>query len=84
MDRAHVFQVWRNGIKRRRENGDVQTAAMLLGLTSRPLEWEDVLRRRRFPLRESLEPWRMEYYRGEISTPVLGIRQSRHELKRAF
>ncbi len=84
MDRAHIFQVWRNAVKRRRENGTDETAAMRIGLATHPMGWNDVLGRRCFPHHQPLEPWRMEYYRGEIKTAALKDRQSRHELKRAF
>ena len=84
IDRAHVFQVWRNAVKRRRENGTDETAAMRLGLTTRPMGWGEVLRRRCFPHHQPLEAWRMDYYRGLVKTAPLKARESRHDLKRAF
>ena len=82
--RAHVFQVWRNFIKRRRENGDETTAAMYIGLITTRLGWSEVLRRRLFPDRQELEGWRRTYYEYRVSTQELGNRQRFHELKLAY
>ena len=84
ISRASVFQVWRNFIKRRRENGDEQTAAMCLGLAQAPLGWREVLRRRLFPDRQTLEEWRLTHYRHRVWTQALGDRQRFHDLKRAY
>lgn len=82
--RAHVFQIWRNWIKKRRENGGTQTAAMHVGLADRPLQWEEILSLRLFPDHLELEAWRLAYYWGEVWTQALGSRQCRHEPKRAY
>ena len=84
ISRASLFQVWRNFIKRRRENGDEQTAAMLLGLADARLGWPEVLRLRLFPDRQTLEEWRLTYYRHRVRTQALGDRQRFHDLKRAY
>ncbi|MBK8233204.1 MAG: IS1 family transposase [Candidatus Eisenbacteria bacterium] len=84
ISRASIFQVWRNFVKRRRENGDEQTAAMYLGLVEAPLAWRKVLGQRRFPDRAGLEEWRWTYYRHRVSTQVFADRQRFHELERAF
>lgn len=84
ISRASLFQVWRNFVKRRRENGDEGTAAMYLGLAAAPLSWGEVLRRRLFPDRQPLEEWRRTYYRHRVWTQVFGDRQRFHELRRAY
>lgn len=82
--RAHIFQVWRNFIKRRRENGGTATAAMRIGLIHTPLGWTEVLRRRLFPDRHTLEGWRRTYYEYRVSTQELETRQRVHDLKLAY
>ena len=84
ISRAYVFQVWRNWIKKRRENGDEQTTAMEIGLTRSPMQWADILRRRLFPDRQVLEGWRRTYYEGRVRTQVLTDRHRVHDLLRAF
>lgn len=85
IERASILVVWRNAIKRRRENGaDRTTAAMFVGALRRPLEWFDVLRRRLFPAVVRLRSWQEDFYWRRVRTRVLGERQTRHRLTRAF
>ena len=78
LERAAVFMVWRNCIKRRRENGTRETAAMVAGCACRPLTWIDVLRRRLFPKQTRLPaPW-PDYYWRRIKTAALGEGQTTH------
>ena len=84
LERLAVFAVWRNCIKRRRENGSRESAAMWLGRLSRLLSWRDVLRRRRFPKHGDLpQPWG-DYYWRRVRTAALGARQTTHKLRYAF
>jgi len=84
LERLAVFTVWRNCIKRRRENGPPESAAMWLGLLPRLLSWRDVLRRRRFPKHVDLpQPWR-DYYWRRVRTAAMGARQTTHRLAYAF
>jgi len=84
LERLAVFTVWRNCIKRRRENGPPESAAMWLGLLPRLLSWRDVLRRRRFPKHVDLpKPWR-DYYWRRVRTAAMGARQTTHRLAYAF
>ncbi len=84
LERAAIFTVWRNVIKRRRENGGEATAAMRIGLLGRPLDWTEILASRRFPHRRWLPgPW-WSYYWRKVKTPALGARQTEHSLRFAF
>jgi hypothetical protein len=83
-ERLAIFLVWRNVIKRRRENGGRETAAMAAGLLDRPLTWGDVFQRRRFPRRRFLPgPWKKYYWRL-VKTLALGPVQTEHRLRYAF
>jgi hypothetical protein len=84
MERSHVVMLWRNCIKGRSERKpDPVTPAMVLGLTSRPLTWQEVLGRRLFPSRiEVPEGW-MKVYRREWITRAIGINRP-HALVNAF
>jgi hypothetical protein len=84
LERLAVFTVWRNCIKRRRENGPRESAAMWLGRLPRLLSWREVLRRRRFPKHGDLpKPWG-DYYWRRVRTAALGARQTTHKLSYAF
>lgn len=84
LERLAVFTVWRNCIKRRRENGPRESAAMGLGMLTRLLSWRDVLRRRRFPKHVDLpKPWD-DYYWRRVRTAALGPKQTTHQLRYAF
>ncbi len=81
VERLAIFTVWRNTIKRRRENGDNETAAMRIGVTDRMLKWKDVFRRRLFPARFKLPPPWKDYYWRKIKTRPLGKDQCEHQLR---
>lgn len=83
MERAAVFMVWKNWVKRRWEKGCQQTPAMLLGLAARILRFEEILGRRLFPGQASLPASWQQYYWRKVETPALGTNR-RHELKYAF
>jgi hypothetical protein len=83
-ERAAIFLVWRNYIKRWSEKAGKETAAMRAGILTRPLEWKEILRRRLFPSHRDLPAdWR-EYYERRVRTLVLGDGQSSHALTYAF
>jgi transposase-like protein len=65
LERAAVTQVWRNHVKRVRENdARSPTPAMTLGLATQPLTADDVLLRRLLPSHVTLpEPLRSWYWR---------------------
>jgi hypothetical protein len=84
LERAAVFLVWRNTIKRRRENGSERTAAMIEGLLGRRLSWGQILRRRLFPRRTGLTPEWTDYYWRRVKTAVFGERQVGHACRYAF
>jgi hypothetical protein len=82
-EKLTIFQVWRNYVKRRWENGPDVSSAMLEGLARRRLKIGDLLRRRLFPGRIGLpKRWR-RYYRREVETVVLGVNR-RHTLCYAY
>jgi hypothetical protein len=83
-ERAAIFLVWRNYIKRWSEKAGQETAAMRAGVLGRPLEWKEILRRRLFPSQRDLPAdWR-EYYERRVKTVVFGAGQSAHTLKLAY
>jgi transposase-like protein len=81
--RLAIFVCWKNVGKRRWEKRCRSTPAMLLGLTDRVLEVEDVLARRLFRDHVVLPPSWDAYYRRAVITPVLG-RNLRHKAKYAY
>jgi transposase-like protein len=84
MERAATFTVWRNCIKKRRENGPQQSAAMWVGVVDRLFSWREILRRRLFPKHADLpEPWGRYYWR-RVKTLVFGQRQATHRCRYAF
>lgn len=84
MERAAIATVWRNCVKRRRENGPRQSVAMWLGVVDRMLSWGQVLRRRLFPAHADLpDPWG-EYYWRRVKTVVFGERQASNDSQYAF
>jgi transposase-like protein len=84
LQRLAAFAVWRNCVKRRRENGPAKSAAMWLGLADRLLDWRAVLRKRLFPAHSELpEPWGSYYWR-KVKTLILGERQTTHRCRYAF
>lgn len=84
LEKAAIFTVWRNVIKRQHENGPEESAAMVVGIMDRMLEWREVFRRRLFPSKISLPPPWDRYYRRQVKTAVYGVRQATHALKYAF
>lgn len=84
LERLAVFMVWRNCIKRRSENGPLESAATRAGLLARLLTWREVLRRRLFPAHAELPPPWDDYYGRRIQTPALGQGQTRHACRFAF
>jgi hypothetical protein len=84
LERLAVFMVWCNYIKRRREKGPRETAAMRLGLLERPLRWTEVLRRRLFPGHADLSPEWRDYYARKVRTAVFENRQSVHACRFAY
>jgi transposase-like protein len=84
MERLAIFTVWRNCIKKRRENARPQSVAMWLGFVDRLLGWRQILRRRLFPAHTELpEPWGSYYWR-KVKTVVLGSGQTTHRCCFAF
>lgn len=81
--RLFINQLWRNNIKKRRENGRHVTPAMQMGLHERPLRITDVLSDRLFVETVSLAPRWEQYYRGEVITRALAVNRT-HDLKYAF
>jgi transposase-like protein len=83
-ERAAVFLVWRNYIKRWSETGRDETTAMKAGVLDRPLDWGTVLRQRLFRAHRRLsEEWNAIYER-RIATLAYGRRQTRHACRYAF
>jgi transposase-like protein len=81
--RLAVFVVWKNWVKRRWEKRCQQTPAMLMGLTPKILQFEEILERRLFPGHVSLPPRWEAYYWRRVTTPVLGVNRG-HTLKYAY
>lgn len=84
MERAAVFLVWRNCIKRRSENGPRESAAMHVGLLDRLLTWRQVLRRRLFPAHTDLPPEWLNYYLRKVKTAIYQDRQTIHACRYAL
>jgi hypothetical protein len=84
LERLALFAVWRNAIKRRRENGPATTAAMEIGVASRPLTWRDVFRTRLFPRHHDLSRTWRDYYWRRVKTAVFGAGQAEHRCRYAF
>ena len=82
-EKLAVLQVWRNNVKRRWENGEAVTPAMLRGAVERVLTVRDILKERLFRTRIDLpESWN-RYYRREVETAALAVNR-RHDLKYAY
>ena len=84
ISRAQVFRVWRNWVKRRKENGGETTAAMVVGVATGRLKWNDVFRSRLFPRHAGLAEFECRYYAAKVFTAALGKRQQVHKLRLAF
>ena len=82
-EKLSIFQVWRNYVKRRWENGPDVSSAMLEGLARRRLSITDLMRQRLFPGRIRVPPrWRL-YYERRVETVALGVNR-RHTLTYAY
>ena len=81
--RLWVFLVWRNWVNRRWQKRCRQTPAMVAGTCDRTLTVSAVLNERLFPTRvKGLDGRWLEYYRGEVETPAIGVNR-RHGLRYA-
>jgi len=83
VDRLSIFQVWRNVIKRRWENGKLVSSGMLKGVTDRILGVRDVLAERLFRTRVGLPDAWCRYYDRAIETAALSTNRQ-HELTYAY
>lgn len=82
MERAFLFAVWRNFIKRRSERRPSPTPAMVLALADKAWSWQRVFAKRIFPWRQGLPAeWRTLYERAFFCPGPR--RQARHELVNA-
>ena len=84
LERAALVGVWRNCIKRQRENGPAETCAMRAGLMPEPSGWSRILRRRLFPHHSALPASWAEYYWRRVKTAIYGERQATHACLYAF
>jgi len=82
-ERLAIFQVWRNTIKRRGENGATTSTAMVKGVARRRLSVRDVLANRLFRTRVELPNVWERYYDRAVETMALGVNR-RHELRYAY
>jgi hypothetical protein len=84
LERCAITTLWRNCVKKRRENGPRASAAMWLGLVDRMLSWRQILRRRMFPRHTNLPGTWLTYYWRRVMTAVFGDRQATHRRSYAF
>ncbi len=83
-ERLSIFVVWRNYIKGRREKKrGSPTPAMSQGITTNPLDVEELLAHRLFVDHTALPPRWSEYYTRRVRTRALQNHRS-HQLKYAF
>jgi hypothetical protein len=80
--RAAIWAVWRNFIKSRSENRCDDPPAVMLGIVPRRLGVREILAERRFPWRQTLEPWLERCYFARIPTRRLARCRS-HTLRYA-
>lgn len=83
LERLAVFMVWRNFVKRRFENGPVESSAMVGGWVARMWGWGDVFLRRLFRSEVVLPRRWDEYYERRVQTRIFGDRQVLHACKYA-
>jgi len=85
MERAWLFAVWRNFVKRRseRQAGTSGSPAMCLALTDRLWSWERVFGQRLQPSRVKVDAEEARVYARELVTPTAG-RNQRHALRLAY
>ena len=82
VERAWLFLLQRNYLHQRRVSGGPETPAMLAGIASRSMTWEDIFERRVLPHEVQLPPvWERHVSRGIITRAF--ARNARHENKRA-
>ena len=82
-EKLTVFQVWRNTMCRRWQNGPAESPAMLKGMLPKILTVADVLKQRLFRTRIALSERWSRYYDRAVLTPALG-RNRTHQLKYAY
>jgi hypothetical protein len=82
-EKLAIFQVWRNYVKRRWENGEAVSSAMLKGLASRLLKVRDILAGRWFREHTFLPRTWSRYYDRAVATPALGVNRM-HTLTYAY
>ena len=82
-EKLAIFQVWRNYVKRRWENGPAESSAMLKGLVSRLLKSRDILAGRLFRGHTTLPECWSRYYDRTVATPALGVNRL-HTLTYAY
>ena len=82
-EKLTIFQVWRNYVKRRWENGPDVSSAMLEGLTHRRLSIADLLTHRLFPGHITLpQRWSL-YYERRVKTVAL-VKNRLHTLSYGY
>jgi len=82
-EKLAIFQVWRNYVKRRWENGSAVSSAMLKGLANRLLKIRDILAERRFRQHINMPAVWSRYYDRAVETPALGVNRT-HTLTYAY
>ncbi len=82
-ERLAIFQVWRNAIKRRWENGVAESSAMLKGVADHVLSVRDVLAKRLFRTRIELPEVWSRYYDRVVETVAAGVNRE-HTLTYAY
>jgi hypothetical protein len=82
-ERLSIFQVWRNTMKRRWENGEAVSSGMLKGVTDRLLSVNDILSERLFRTRIELPETLRQYYDRAVETVALGANRQ-HELTYSY
>jgi hypothetical protein len=82
-EKATIFQVWRNYMKRRWEKSETRTPAMILGLENHRWRIGDLLKERLFFDKVRLSPCWQKYYRRETLTAAIAVNRT-HQLRYAF
>jgi hypothetical protein len=83
VEKLAIFQVWRNYVKKRWENGPDESAAMLKGLARRRFSARDLLRTRLFAGRVRLPSRWQLYYERRIRTRAIAVNRL-HTLTYAY
>lgn len=84
LERLSLFVVWRNLVKRRFENGAVESSATRGGWSDRLWSWSDVFRDRLFRSHVVLPRRWHEIYSRKVKTLVYGPRQVEHSCNYAY